>query len=599
MAGEPPREEAELALGVEIGAIIAGKYRVDRLIGTGGMGVVVAASQLALDRTVAIKLIRPELADNTMVVERLLREAKAVASIQSEHVARVLDVGTLESGVPFIVMEYLEGSDLETTLAQEGPLPAADAVDFVLQACEAIAEAHRNGIVHRDLKPANLFVARLPGGRPSAKVVDFGISKLVGLRAIEPLTQPSNVVGSLYHMAPEQMRGEAVDARTDLWALGVLLFEMITGNKPFRDAAWPAVCAEVLYDPLPILAAPVEGLSDELRAVIQKCLRRQPHDRYGNIAELAVNLSRFGSHRAQVSLERIVSLATSTGSLSALAPPANTDAEPASDRGTASKLTRPVPPPEVGALPSVPSHGTRATPATPVPVSSSPHARGMPLSRQISLGIAGALLVIVPGVVWLWQRTPAEVAPSAPAARQTHGGHEGAAPATVAEPASARKPASSEGRLPEGAAETTTTTERRSDGTGGEVTNVPSGSGADRRPTLTPATPNNPALEESPAIAPVSGAASSSPAPAHVEDDRAQERSRPSSRLSERDTSRPRIPSRAAPAARAPREEPPRPVPAPEAPPEASPPARAHPTRNKPASPWDLEDITFEGGAKR
>jgi eukaryotic-like serine/threonine-protein kinase len=343
--GQAWPERPDTALGLTLGAVIAGKYRVDRVIGKGGMGVVVAACQLALDRTVAIKLIRADCAEDPLAVERLLREAKAAASITSEHVARVLDVGMLENGVPFIVMEYLDGSDLHTLLEREGPLPAPDAVDFLLQACEAIAEAHRNGIVHRDIKPANVFVARMPGGVPCVKVVDFGISKVIGLKSLDPLTQPSSVVGSLYHMAPEQMRGLPVDARTDVWALGLLLFEMLTGRKPFRDGAWPAVCAQILSEAAPVFSLPSEGIGAELGVIIERCLRRSARDRYGNVAELAVALAPFGGRSARVSLERIVRLATSTGSLSA---DTSSGSPPPSESSRDARLlaldsTRPVP----------------------------------------------------------------------------------------------------------------------------------------------------------------------------------------------------------------------------------------------------------------
>ncbi|MEO8184693.1 MAG: serine/threonine-protein kinase, partial [Deltaproteobacteria bacterium] len=322
-SGPPPRAEPLLARGAAVGGVIAGKYRIERVIGHGGMGVVVAARHLQLERTVAIKLIRGDWADDPLAVERLVREAKALASIQSEHVARVLDVGTLADGIPFIVMEYLEGRDLATLLERDGPLPSSDAVDFILQACEALAEAHRNGIVHRDIKPANLFVARQPGGVACIKVVDFGISKLINSASVESLTQPSRIVGSLYHMAPEQMRGEAVDARTDVWAIGVLLFELITGRKPFPGAAWPAVCARVLNESAPPLGSLGDSVPEELGAAVRRCLNRLPEDRFANVAELAVALSPFGSRSARVSLERIVRLATSTGSLSAesLSPP--------------------------------------------------------------------------------------------------------------------------------------------------------------------------------------------------------------------------------------------------------------------------------------
>jgi serine/threonine-protein kinase len=403
--------EPDSALGVEIGAMIAGKYRVERVIGKGGMGVVVAASQPELARTVAIKLIRSDSGEDQSAMARLLREAKAAASIQSEHVARVLDVGTLDSGVPFIVMEYLEGSDLQTLLERDGALRPADAVDYLLQACEAIAEAHRNGIVHRDLKPANLFIARLAGGRPCVKVVDFGISKTIGRETGEPLTKPASVVGSLYHMAPEQMRGGPVDARTDVWALGLLLYEMLSGRRPFGNQAWPAVAAQVLSDQRPLLPLPIEGVSDDLSAVIQKCLSRAPEQRYGTVAELAVALSRFGSRRAHLSLERIVLLATSTGSLSAFALDAT---EPARDSVPAFDETRPLPSGgAAGGFAPVPLSRSSvetpaaATPATPFPVSTGPRpGAGPPPRWRVALGVAGALVLLAPALYWAWPGRP-------------------------------------------------------------------------------------------------------------------------------------------------------------------------------------------------
>jgi serine/threonine protein kinase len=557
----PPLPDFGAALGVELGAVVAGKYRIERVIGTGGMGVVVAASQLALDRTVAIKLIRPEFAEEPMAVQRLLREAKAAASIQSEHVARVLDVGTLENGVPFIVMEYLEGSDLQTLLERDGPLPAADAVDILLEACEAIAEAHRNGIVHRDIKPENLFLARLPGGRLSVKVVDFGISKLIGLGAIEPLTQPSSVVGSLYHMAPEQMRGAAVDARTDLWALGVMLFEMITGRKPFRDDAWPAVCAEVLNGVTPVLDAPVAGVGDELQAVIQKCLQRRPEDRYGNVAELAVSLSRFGSSSAQVSLERIVSLATSTGSLSAQEP--DPLEQPVSEAGVNSngavEKTRPVPPRDAGASVRRPSGApARVTPSTPLPVSSSPRALAAAATRwRLAAAAVGAVLVIVPVAIWLWPSPePGEGEPSTPLVRVI--------------------PPEAAGRVPPPSV----------DQSRQEVT--PEGvSIVEPLPLPGPSvTPVSPMPEPERARA-----TEHAPAPKPTPLGTTGGTARP-----DREKETPAPPFVASP--------PDAPAPLPPSEPSASPdvagePRRTSPTRPKSASPWDLEDIVFDDGAKR
>src|SRR5262245_19524317 len=188
------------AVPVVAGDVIAGKYRVERELGAGGMGVVVAATHLQLDQRVALKFLLPQVACDAAWVERFSREARAAVKIQSEHVARVLDVGTLPSGQPYMVMEYLDGSDLAQVVRQHGGLPGQEAIEYVLQACEALAEAHAAGIVHRDLKPANLFLTRRADGSPCVKVLDFGISKamLVGPqeRPGSPLTQTSALMGS-------------------------------------------------------------------------------------------------------------------------------------------------------------------------------------------------------------------------------------------------------------------------------------------------------------------------------------------------------------------------------------------------------------------
>src|SRR6188768_2962187 len=201
------------------GHVLAGKYRIERVLGQGGMGVVVAATHLQLGERVALKFLLPQAIHNPEAVERFAREARAAVKIKSEHVARVSDVGLLESGAPYMVMEYLEGYDLSTWLQQRGPLPVEQAVEFILQACEAIAEAHALGIVHRDLKPANLFVIQRADGVLSVKVLDFGISKATGLIGSGDMTTTSAVMGSPYYMSPEQMGStKDTDTRADIWA---------------------------------------------------------------------------------------------------------------------------------------------------------------------------------------------------------------------------------------------------------------------------------------------------------------------------------------------------------------------------------------------
>src|SRR5262245_30625239 len=223
-----------MATPVQAGEIIARKYRIERVLGAGGMGVVVVARHIHLDGLVAIKLLRAEVGKDEKVVERFMREARMAAKIKSEHVARVSDVDILDSGEPYIVMEYLRGRDLASFAAASGPLDVEEAVDYVLQACDAIAEAHARGIVHRDLKPANLFLSQRPNGSLCVKVLDFGISKLSEqARVQQDVTSTSTVLGSPMYMSPEQMRSSReVDGRTDIWSLGVTLYQLVTGELP-------------------------------------------------------------------------------------------------------------------------------------------------------------------------------------------------------------------------------------------------------------------------------------------------------------------------------------------------------------------------------
>ncbi|HVY48263.1 MAG TPA: serine/threonine-protein kinase, partial [Minicystis sp.] len=231
-----------------IGDVVAGKYRVDEIVGEGGMGVVLGATHLELGRRVALKFLSPAAAPSSDAVPRFLREARAMAALEGEHVARVIDVGALPTGAPYIVMERLVGVDLERELARRGRFPVAEAVDSVLQACEALAEAHAAGIVHRDLKPSNLFRAMRPPGEPIVKVLDFGISKLAAgaqPAAAGVTTTGGGPIGSPRYMSPEQIRGHGVDRRTDVWALGVVLFELLAARSPLAADSFPALYAAI------------------------------------------------------------------------------------------------------------------------------------------------------------------------------------------------------------------------------------------------------------------------------------------------------------------------------------------------------------------
>jgi serine/threonine-protein kinase len=298
------------------GEVLAGKYRVERVLGEGGMGVVVAAHHIGLDERVAIKFLRPEMLENSEAVDRFAREARAAVKIKGEHVARVFDVGTLETGAPYMVMEFLQGEDLSARIRLRGPLGCEDAVAFVLQACEAIAEAHTLGIVHRDLKPSNLFCIRGADGRPAIKVLDFGISKVASLTASAPgpATQTNCVLGTTLYMSPEQLHSaKGVDGRTDIWALGVVLFELLTGRVPFEGETHVQVAVKVSVEAPPSLRAIRPDAPPELEAVIMRCLEKRRELRYPDVAELALALLPFSPKRSKASVERITGIIQSAG----------------------------------------------------------------------------------------------------------------------------------------------------------------------------------------------------------------------------------------------------------------------------------------------
>jgi hypothetical protein len=300
---------------VLVGQVVAAKYRIDSVIGEGGMGWVVVAYHLQLDTKVAIKLLKAELASNAEAVERFAREARAAVRITSPHVARVFDVGTLDSGAPYMVMEYLDGSDLSSVIQKRGPLPIQEAVDYVLQACEAIAEAHAAGIVHRDLKPANLFCARRPDGTVIIKVLDFGISKLTGgAGAALNHTKTTAIMGSPFYMSPEQMEStRGVDIRTDIWGLGVIIYELVTGRTPFEGQALPEVCLRVATQQPPPLRSLRMDAPAALELVILRCLEKDRDKRYGNVARLAVALRDFASSRGKQSVDAILRTLEASG----------------------------------------------------------------------------------------------------------------------------------------------------------------------------------------------------------------------------------------------------------------------------------------------
>lgn len=259
---------APTASPVAPGTLFAGKYRVNRVLYEGSTSVVVEADHVVLDERVALKVLRPEVARHPEAAARFLRAASAAVRLKSEHVARVMDVGTLDSGVPYVVLEYLQGRDLSGVLQADGMLPIADAVDYVLQACDALAEAHAVGMIHRALEPAHLFLCKRRNGTPLVKVLGFGSSEESG----------------------------SVDHRTDVHALGITLYELLAG-KPSHGTDTPT----------PIRRARPE-VAESLAAVLEKAYTRDREQRWGSIGELVLALAPHAPPRSQTVIERVAKL---------------------------------------------------------------------------------------------------------------------------------------------------------------------------------------------------------------------------------------------------------------------------------------------------
>jgi serine/threonine-protein kinase len=292
-------QDEPLASPVSPGEIVADKYRVERVLGVGGMGVVVSARHTTLDQVVAIKfLVANRFGSREEAVGRFLAEARAAARIESDYVCRVFDVGTLPNGIPFMVMEHLEGRDLDDEVLKRGQLDLVEAVDYVLQAADALAAAHQLGIVHRDIKPANLFLAIRPDGTRRVKVLDFGISKVHGR---ETTTEPRHTLdksslGTPAYMSPEQVRAAAdVDARTDIWGLGAILYELVTGQMAFVGSDVKEILDHVLKDAPCPMSKLRRDVPPELEGIVMRCLERDRNRRWTTAATFARALAPYGS----------------------------------------------------------------------------------------------------------------------------------------------------------------------------------------------------------------------------------------------------------------------------------------------------------------
>lgn len=286
------------------GEILAGQYRVERVLGAGGMGVVVQVRRIEDEQLFALKFLRPSVARDESAKARFLREAEAGRRIENSHVVRIFDVGTLATGTPYLLMEYLHGSTLEKILSGGHALPLTDACALVVQLCEGLAAAHATGVIHRDIKPANLYLCT-EGNAKVMKVADFGISKILDDTQSRGLTRPQTSLGSPLYMSPEQMESASTaDFRTDQWSMGAVLYRMVTAKLPFNAKSLPALCMQVMEGDFAPITTLCPYLPVEFAAAAERCLRVNPNDRYADMAELAAALAPFAHADAAAQVER-------------------------------------------------------------------------------------------------------------------------------------------------------------------------------------------------------------------------------------------------------------------------------------------------------
>jgi serine/threonine protein kinase len=281
---------------VQIGQVIDNKFRVDRVLAQGGMGVLCAATHLHLDQKIAVKF---RLAGSKVDATRFIREAQLAVRLQNRHVCRVMDLGYIGEATPYIVMEYLDGNDLSKEIETRGPMAVEEAAEYMLQACDAMAEAHSLGIVHRDIKPENLFLARQHDGRSIVKVLDFGISKQHGVT----LTTESDLMGTPAYMAHEQWASaKHVTASADVYALGATLHFLLAGEPPFHATTIPEMFAKITTQKPPLLRTLRADVPEEIEQLVSRCLARTPAERPADVLEISDALLPFAQGRKRAAL---------------------------------------------------------------------------------------------------------------------------------------------------------------------------------------------------------------------------------------------------------------------------------------------------------
>jgi eukaryotic-like serine/threonine-protein kinase len=275
-----------------IGKLMDGRYRVVSRIGNGGMGAVYIAEHVTAGKRFAIKVLDPAVAHEPEVVARFELEAKAAAAIGDDHIVKIVELRKLSSGVPYLVMEWLQGQDLEQELrAYQGRFPIARTIAIAVQCCRALGAAHKKGIVHRDVKPENIFLTERRDGKDFVKILDFGISKIVEANSElfgRPLTWTGSAVGSPHYMAPEQLLGDkTLDARADVYSMGVVIFKMLVGRVPFDAANYQSLVMKIINQPPPSMLELRADLPMELQRVVFCAMAKTAKARFASMAEFA------------------------------------------------------------------------------------------------------------------------------------------------------------------------------------------------------------------------------------------------------------------------------------------------------------------------